>query len=326
MNNFRFVLATVREVENIYSNYIKDGKHDTDQPFDGLRIRAEIVGKDYPKANDPKYLPWAFPLLPKTFQSIPKEGETVLLLCNDDTESQRYYIGPIISQPQFNGFCTPENASTLLNDKAVGKKNSKDMKKLRPLERISNNGDTKGAFPKSSDVAVIGRGAEDMIMRYNNTTKESEIQLRAGIRQEPINDPNPNMIGNIIFNGVDPAYIQMKYKSGLAKGENQTANSIINMVANRINLISNKDDNVSDNLKDNNSLIANNKMDDVMSKLHQVPMGDKLVYLLELIKGAIMHHVHPWAGMEQCGDWSGYIKELEKFDINSILSQYVRIS
>jgi hypothetical protein len=44
------------------------------------------------------------------------------------------------------------------------------------------------------------------------------------------------------------------------------------------------------------------------------------------MKGAIMHHVHPWAGMEQCGDWPGYIKKLDGYDIDSILSEYVRIS
>ena len=68
------------------------------------------------------------------------------------------------------------------------------------------------------------------------------------------------------------------------------------------------------------------KMDEIMNSLHQVPMGDKLVELLKIMKGCIMHHVHPWAGMEQCGDWSGFIKKLEKFDIPSILSKYVRIS
>jgi hypothetical protein len=67
-------------------------------------------------------------------------------------------------------------------------------------------------------------------------------------------------------------------------------------------------------------------MNEIMDNLHQVPMGDKLVELLKIMKGAIMHHVHPWAGMEQCGDWPGYIKKLDGYDIDSILSEYVRIS
>ena len=63
-----------------------------------------------------------------------------------------------------------------------------------------------------------------------------------------------------------------------------------------------------------------------MENLHQVPKGDKLVELLELIIGAILHHLHPWAGMEQCGDAQNYINRLIAYDVNSILSDYVRIT
>ena len=316
MSEFRVVIAKVREVENINSSYIDDGLHELDKPFDGLRIRAEIEGRDYPKNNETKYIPWAFPLLPKTFQSIPKVGESVFLIYDAKSNGQRYYIGPIISQPQFNTHCEPKNAKSLLLEPIHNK----------PLEKVSNNNDTKGAYPKSSDIAVIGRGAEDLLLRYDKTTKESEVQIRAGVRGEPINDSNPNMIGNIIFNGTDPAYIQLKYKNGLTKKNGQQGNSIINMVANRINIMSNKDDNISHNLGNNQSMILDEKMDEIMDNLHQVPMGDKLVELLKIMKGCIMHHVHPWAGMATCGDWGGYVEEMKKFDLDTVLSKCVRIS
>ena len=316
MSEFRLVIAKVREIENVNSSYINDELHELDKPYDGLRIRAEIEGRDYPRNNEPKYLPWAFPLLPKTFQSIPKVGESVLLLYDAESNGQRYYIGPIISQPQFNTFSDPKNGTSLIQTPTHNK----------PLERVSNNDNTKGAYPKPSDVAVIGRGAEDILLRYNKSTKESEIQLRAGVRGEALNDPNPNMVGNIIFNGTDPTYIQLKYKNGLTRKIDQQANSIINMVANRINIMSNKDENISHNLKDKNHMILDEKMDEIMDNLHQVPMGDKLVELLKIMKGCIMPHVHHWAGMEQCGDWGGYINKLDGYDIDSILSKYVRIS
>ena len=63
-----------------------------------------------------------------------------------------------------------------------------------------------------------------------------------------------------------------------------------------------------------------------MDKLHQVPKGDKLVELLEDMRGAILHHVHPWAGMEQCGDWGGWIQKLSEFDLSTVLSKHVRTS
>ena len=305
MANFSINIGTVREVENTFS---KDG-------YDGLRVRAQLM-QDQPQEYDD--IPWAFPLLPKVFQSIPKVGEAVFIIVSDDGDknvTQRYFLGPIISQPQYNTYCQKENATTLLQ-----------THERNPIGKISNVDATRGSFPNAEDVAVVGRGKEDITLKYNDKSKVSEIDLRAGIRGEATNSGNEEMIGNIIFNDIDPAYIQLKYKQGLATGEKTSANSIINMVADRINIMSNKDENVSHNLHDKDMLIAESNMTEVMEKLHQVPMGDKLVELLTIMKGCIMHHVHPWAGMEQCGDWAGFINKLEGYDIESILSKYVRIS
>ena len=229
--------------------------------------------------------------------------------------SQRYYIGPIISQPQYQYKNNYDDATTMLKGEMH-----------EPIASIDTNPDTKGSFPKQTDVAVVGRGAEDVILKYDKSTNTSEVDLRAGIRGEPTNSDNKNMIGNIIFNGKDPAYIQLKRKEGIATKENNSANSLANVVANRINIMSNKDDSIAHNLCDKDTLVNEEKMDDIMDNLHQVPKGDKLVELLNIMKGCILHHVHPWAGMEQCGDWSGYINRLNDYNIDSILSDYVRIS
>ena len=316
MSNLRLEIGIVRDVENDYSDYVKDEAHKLDQPFGALRVRVELKS-DLPKNSrtiEPKFLPWCFPLLPKTFQVIPQIGEGALVLCDDSPGSQRYYIGPIISQPQYNSKCDKDNGISLIN--------AKDSSDNDPLEKVTEK--TIGAFPESSDVAVIGRGKEDVILRYNDLTKESEIDLRAGIRGEPINDPNPNMIGNIIFNGADPAYIQLKYKQGLCSYPE--ANSVVNIVADKINLISNKDDNVASNVHDKNGLIPDDKLSNVILGLQAVPLGNNLYDLLVILKECILHHVHPWAGMEQCGDWGGWINKLLDFDLSTVLSKHVRTS
>lgn len=313
MSDLSISLGIVREIENTYSKNSSDDKYERPCPADGLRIRVELPNDD--KKGNIESLPWAFPLLPKVFQSIPKVGEMVFVFASNKLREQRYYLGPIISQPQYFTKCEGENAKTLIKG---GQRN--------PLATISNSDDTRGAFPTSEDVAVIGRGAEDVILRYDETTKASEIQLRAGVRGEPFNSHNKDIVGNIIFNGTDPAYIQLKYKNGLARNENNEASSIINLVANRINIMSNKDTSIAHNLGDKDSMISDEKMDEIMDKLHPIPMGDKLVDLLKIMKGSILYHVHPWAGMEQCGDWSNYIAELQKFDLDSINSDYVKIS
>ena len=100
-------------------------------------------------------------------------------------------------------------------------------------------------------------------------------------------------------------------------------NGICNQT-NPLNLI--HSDNIAHNLRDQEDMIADDKMDEIMDNLHQVPMGDKLVEILDIMKGAILHHVHPCGGKEQAGDTPGYINKLKDYDLNKILSEYVRIS
>ena len=70
------------------------------------------------------------------------------------------------------------------------------------------------------------------------------------------------------------------------------------------------------------------EQEDIIKTCTEICKGlkDKLVELLEIMKGAILHHVHPWAGMEQCGDKPGFINQLKDYDLQKILSEYVRIS
>lgn len=305
MDNLTVEIGKVLQVE--------DGK--TRNGSDALRVRAELASD---RPEEMKSLPWAFPLLPKTFHSLPKVGEYVLIFkeVGDVKQSQRYYIGPIIPQPQFMNYSGDKIATSTLNNNDA----------VEPLEKITNYDLTRGAFPNSDDVAIVGRGAEDVIMKYDKDTNKSEVNIRAGIRQEPNISGSKELMGNVMFNEINPVYIQLKHKAGLATEPKQEASSVINMVGDRINLISNKDNNVNDSIHDKDTLVKDEDSDKVMKNLHQVPMGDKLVELLKIMKGAIMQHVHPWAGMEQCGDWAGYVDKLEGYDIDSILSEYVRIS
>ena len=293
--------GTVREVE----------KYTTPDGFDALRVRAQISQDN---VQDYKEIPWAFPLLPKTFQSVPKEGEGVFVFLEDakSAASQRYYLGPLISQPQYHTYCKSEYGTSLFKGN-----------KYNPLPKYSKNPDTKGSFPEVEDVAVVGRGAEDVILKYDQAEGKSEVDIRAGIRQELVGS---GVIGNVIFQGIDPAYIQLKYKKGLAKEKGQIANSLINIVANRINLMSNMDVAVEHNLDDNKELVKESEIDNVMRNLHQVPKGDVLLEYLELVRKIMIGHVHGWAGLPENGDIGGQMQKFKDFQLNDILSDYVRIS
>lgn len=309
-------IGTVIEVEDGFS----------DTPSGGMRVRAKL-DEDKQKQQKNELIPWAFPLLPKSIQTPPKKGEAVLIIADEVggfNSGQRYYIGPLISQPQYNTFCPAEDGTTLLK-----------FSSRTPLPSLDWASETFGAFPKKEDVALIGRGAEDVVLKYNDTKKVSEVDIRAGIRGEGIYsstdkgdyyENKDKVVGNIVFNDIDPAYIQLKYKTGITTGEKKEANSLINIVADRINIMSNKDSNVKHNLHDNNTLVVESEIGNMMDRLHQVPMGDKLVEILDIMKGAILHHVHPCGGKEQAGDTPGYINKLKDYDLNKILSEFVRIS
>ena len=285
-----------------------------DDKTDGLRLKIRIAQDgDEPIEN----IPYAFPLLPKTFQSVPKfgEGAFVITTFTGDKTSQRYYIGPIISQPQYQEKCDFNhgrgNATTLLNNGL-----------LEPLERISNNKNTWGSFPQREDVAVVGRGSQDIIMRNNYTTSSNELDLRCGARQDSI-EHDTDLIGKVIYNALDPTYIQLKYKRNLTTGNLQEANSMVNVVADKINIISNKDENAF-NLTDINELIPEAELDAVMSKLHRLAHGDTLVELLKIIIKAILTHVHPYVAMPPV--IVNYVKEMAEYEVEKIMSKHVRIS
>lgn len=294
MNHYVIKMAQVESVED---------------DADGLRIKARLSQDGMKTTSE---LPYSYPLLPKTFRIVPKVGEGVLIFLSElgNNDSNRYYIGPIISQDQKLNFDQYDyGRGTALSLLQGGE--------IEPLTKLSKYEDTNGSFPKVGDVSVVGRKSEDIIL------KEDEIDLRCGIRTKPINESDKNLVGDILFNRINPSYIQLKYKKGIGFSKNQEADSIINLVADKINIISHKDVN-SFNLTDKEELIKTSEMDDIMTKLHQLPYGDVLVKVLEIIRNAITNHVHPYPGMPPCIDT--YVTELLGTDFNDILSNNVRIS
>lgn len=299
---------------------IKKGQVEmTEDTADGLRIKVRL---EQDGTTPLENIPYSFPLLPKTFQSVPKKGEGALVLTtmSDSKESQRYYIGPIISQPQFQEKC----------EYSYGRGNAMSLIKggtIEPLEKLSNYKETFGSFPNVEDVAMVGRGSQDIIMR-NLSESSNELDIRCGIRKDTTFGDARNgeaMVGKVVFNKLDPTYIQLKYKKGITKQSEQEANSVINMVADKVNIISNKDVN-GFNLTDSDQLIKEEELDDIMSKLHQVPHGDTLIKLLRVMINAIITHVHPYAGMQPT--IAGYTKESAEWlgKLETILSKHVRIS
>ena len=220
--------------------------------------------------------------------------------------------------------------------------------KEKPLTSIDRaRGLTKGSFPNMEDVALIGRGQEDIVLKYKagesgQPSPSSEIDLRAGIRLQPSDDSIKYLKGNVVFNDKDPAYIQVKYKksglAGLNDGDGdggkdnyeskskRTANSVINVVADKINLISHKDSNqFGEKLTNREELVLEGEIDNIMSQLHRSVYGDELVNLLKLIVKALSTHTHSYSMLPPTIIGTE-LEDLQGYPYEKLLSPNVRIS
>lgn len=300
-------------------------------PAGALRIKARA------HEDGGGEVPWAFPLLPKQFQVVPKVGEGVFLLEENGKGSNRYYIGPIISQPQYNEKCEFSygrgQAMSVLNGGIIG-----------PLPNIKNDSRTQGSFARLGSVSVVGRESQDIIMDKAVGDGSDQVLIRCGVRKgDSLGNAAAKQegvitnIGKVIFNDIDPAYIQLKYKSNLAKNvENYNAesgqkistpsktNSVINIVADKINLIGVGDESINPSKTDRNDMLSDKDMEQIMSELHQLPKGDILVKFLKLMRDAFLTHSHNYNGLPPTV--ANYVLSLSDFDLNTILSEYVRIS
>lgn len=317
------------------------GQYPLSDESEGGRIKVRLDSDGKKSTNE---LPWAFPLNPKVIQSVPQKGEGVFVILSeaDNIHSQRYYIGPIISQPQYFANCEYGDVG---RGPAMSLISASKPMRAEPLTSISRKKElTEGSFPKPQDVALIGRGQEDIVLKYRNSqySKESEIDLRAGIRLEPSDDSIKYLQGNVIFNDNDPAYIQIKYSknglSGLKRGKGdddddkyegvtkRTAKGVVNVVADKINLISHNDTNsFGKKIADKENLINPDELDDIMSKLHRAVYGDELITLLKKIVEVLATHTHPYP-MKTPIVGGTPLTELIDYPYENIISENVRIS
>jgi hypothetical protein len=282
------------------------------------RIKVFIPGQPEVGGDDgtaPEKLPWCYPMLQKFFSSTPKKGEAVLVFTFDEqkTHSDRFYLGPIISQLDKLSFDAASSTALMPFSFTL----------IGPQVDINRIPEIKGVFPRTEDIAVQGRENTDLIFRKN------EILLRAG-KFVNIEKTNDNPYG-IKFNDTTPSYIQIKNNVSFSPYivNNPDVGSAINIVANKINLLTHKDGEPRFNLTDQESQLTDNEMLNILAKAHPLPFGDILVQYLKLFKTAFLNHVHNNNGKTPTGLGDGAVKKFsdEAPDLeNRMLSKNIRIN
>lgn len=275
----------------------------TKDPSNSGRVLVRVPGDDLHRTDDE--LDWAFPLLPKMLHIQPKVGETVMIITRvfDNERSDRFFIGPVISQPQFMYEEINENSALrVLNGTMLG-----------PDENPEQNAPVIGTLPEYEDVALLGRKDSDIIL------KDDDIRIRCGVKKTDEFDKT-----QFAFNSIHPAFIKLKHYSGKERSEGEYK-SVINVVADKINLIG-CDARDHFNLDDTDELISETEVERFIEEAHQVPFGDKLIEFLRIFITAFQSHTHPWVGrgMTPCKDIT--YKALADYNLESILSTTIRIN
>lgn len=289
-----FQIAEVITVGTVPVNQSDDALKNKDLIFnaDPYIIRCRILGVNYDNtiSND-ELLGNCFPLIPKMLSPIPKKGEYVLIFMSssDSKYSDRFYVGPITSNP------TAYNKQTLINGATDGLSigiytPERDLSKIESVKGIYSEYDTNNTY------SLDGRDNADIVF------KPSEVLIRAGKFIE--NKPKE-------FNGVNPAYIQIKNGfnytdninnpivdiTGLGKTSKPQKISVNNIVADKINLLTyNGSPNFNlterDLLKNTTPYITDDEMNTILSTAHPLVFGDVLMEYLKALRAAFEAHVH----------------------------------
>lgn len=255
--------------------YIGEVKN-IDDYSDGERIKVRVLPSDKNLTVDE--LPYAFPLLPKMFHVKPNVGEAVLVICMDDDNqnSQRFYVGPIISQPQqMKNDDFVLGATTLFKDSIS-----------KPKKAPSLNPNTKGCYGNDKDVAIYGRGDTDLIL------SDKEAKLRCGARKYKMSGDEYE------FNKKDPSFLSLyEYDSPTV---NESKSSAV-LCSDEINLISNKG-NPYFNTTDQERQVTEEEVNKMIEKAHVLPYGDVLVDFLTMFLQMFKSHTHKYSNMPPCPD------------------------
>ena len=327
-------LGQVELVEPVEVNQTNQNWKNQDLTYnsDPYIIRCRILGGEYDNSNnDNDRLPNCFPLIPKMLSPIPKVGETVLLFMYsaDDRYSDRFYVGPLISNLNLIDKQTL-NAGSTANLSTGFYLPQKDLSNVESVKGVYADYDSNNTY------TLNGRDNADIVF------KPSEVLIRAGkfISNKPLE-----------FNNINPAYIQIKNGfnytdnvnnaivaiTGIGTPSETKKISVNNIVADKINLLTyNGSPNFNlterDLINSTTPYITDDEMNTILSTAHPLVFGDILLEYLKALRVAFDSHIHNHFGMAPPTDNKTLGNAVSQFKIlapkleSTMLSKNIKIN
>lgn len=304
-------LIRIATVEQIEDNLDTAGSNAISRNSFGRRIKVRLHEDDQQiNSND---LPWVWPLLPKHLQITPKVGEEVLVFFQelDGAMGNRFYMGPIISQDYYLDHGGQYEALSLMRGLST-----------KPLCHPKGNPKNDGTYPDADTVAIQGRGDSAMWL------KDEEVRLMCGHKPNWKNRSNVEFAdpGSLEFNKKNLSYIQMKYDRFNGGEENGGFNSAINIVSDRINLVTHNGANRESylNVTDQKELMTNDSIEKFAEKGQRMVFGDDLIEFLEKFRQVFADHTHHWSNDKQVV--SAKDAEFWSKNLDELLCKTIRIA
>lgn len=260
----------------------------TDDLTDGGRIRVRIPGLDDEISNE--NLEWCFPMLQKFFHVHPKPGEMVRIFIENMKYPQRsrFWLGPIISQLHRIDYDGIYSALSTTN-----------MALVQPDKAPSTFPDAKGVYPEKEDIAILGRINNDIILRGNETHIRTGKHFDGDVLR--LNTQNPSILSQV-FEDVG--------------GEMRSSTVVL---SDKIAIISH-----DGRPKFKATELNKEDRDRIFETGHPMVRGDVLTKALDIIRKAIILHIHGYSGIP--ADKDAIIKELENLNFEQILQKNIVIN
>jgi len=287
---FRFYIGKVVSV---------DDKNDGDRIY----VRIGGVDKDVPDTDSGLM---AFPLLPKMFRALPQVGESVFVFIREigKDHANRFYLGPIISQPQFLEKDDHIGGSqSLLDSGAV----------FGPSPAPSTISDAQGIYPQKNETAVQGRYNSSVLFRPR------QCIIRAGVFVE----------GNKLKYNSRPAYFKAQSNVNIDKDSNgkTTKGQVTVTAADKVLLLTyngllNKIKNYK--ISDPNTEITDDNLLDIIQNAYSAVYAEELARFVNILKKFAANHVHPYPGLPPLTNEKS-TKDVIDYDTNAFIAKNIKL-